>query len=125
VRGILTSLARAQVLYGDCHTLPRVESERARQRLSEERARIDEELAGLRDDPADDDQRDYGDQAAELDQRERDEAIREELQETLAAIERAERRLEDGTYGVSVVSGEPIPDERLELIPWAERLANE
>jgi DnaK suppressor protein len=102
-----------------------VESERARRRLSEERARIDEELARLRDDPTDDDQRDYGDQAAELDQRERDEAIREELRETLAAIERAERRLEEGTYGVSVVSGEPIPDERLELIPWAERLANE
>jgi DnaK suppressor protein len=102
-----------------------VESERARQRLAEERTRIEEELARLRDEPSDDDPRDYGDQAAELDQRERDEAIREELQETLAAIERAERRLDEGTYGISVVSGEPIPDERLELIPWAERLASE
>ena len=41
------------------------------------------------------------------------------------AIERAEKRLEEGTYGLSVESGRPIPDERLELIPWAERTADE
>ena len=102
-----------------------MDAERARQRLAEERSRIDEELARLGGDQPSDDQRDYGDQAQELDQAERDEAIREELQETLAMIERAERRLEDGTYGVSVVSGEPIPDDRLELVPWADRLADE
>jgi DnaK suppressor protein len=104
---------------------PAVDSERARQRLAEERARIEEELARLGGDQTTEEQRDYGDQAAELDQAERDEAIREELQETLAAIERAERRLEDGGYGISVVSGEPIPDDRLELVPWADRKADE
>jgi DnaK suppressor protein len=106
-------------------TIRRMDPERARQRLAEERARIDEELARLRDQPSEDEQRDYGDQAADLDQRERDEAIREELQDTLAAIERAERRLDDGSYGVSVVSGDPIPDDRLELVPWADRKADE
>jgi DnaK suppressor protein len=40
-------------------------------------------------------------------------------------IERAERRLEEGTYGLSVESGQPIPDARLEAIPWAERTAEE
>jgi DnaK suppressor protein len=102
-----------------------VETEEARKRLAEERTRIEGELARLAGDKSGDDQRDYGDQAQELDQIERDEAIREELQETLAMIERAERRLEDGSYGTSVVSGEPIPDDRLELIPWADRLATE
>ena len=43
----------------------------------------------------------------------------------LAAVARAERRLEDGTYGVSVESGAPIPDDRLEAVPWAERTAEE
>ena len=43
----------------------------------------------------------------------------------LDAIERAEKRLADGTYGLSVESGRPIPDERLETIPWAERTADE
>jgi DnaK suppressor protein len=102
-----------------------MDGDRARQRLAQERARIDEELARLGGDQPSDDQRDYGDQAQELDQQEREEAIREELQETLAMIERAERRLDDGTYGVSVVSGEPIPDDRLELVPWADRKADE
>jgi DnaK suppressor protein len=102
-----------------------VDSQRVRQRLADERGRIEQELGRLKGDQPADDQRDYGDQAAELDQSERDEAIREELSETLAAIDRAERRLENGSYGTSVVSGKPIPDERLELIPWAERLADE
>ena len=86
---------------------------------------IEEELARLRPTARADDQFDFGDQAAELDEAEREQAIREELEETLAAIERAERRLGEGTYGVSVVSGEPIPDERLELVPWADRKADE
>jgi DnaK suppressor protein len=30
-----------------------------------------------------------------------------------------------GTYGLSVESGEPIPDERLEAIPTAERTVEE
>ncbi|MFL5871427.1 MAG: TraR/DksA family transcriptional regulator [Solirubrobacterales bacterium] len=102
-----------------------MDPERARQRLAEERTRVEEELARLRGEPTDEEQRDYGDQAAELDQAERDEAIREELEDTLGAIEAAERRLEEGSYGVSVVSGEPIPDDRLELIPWADRKADE
>jgi DnaK suppressor protein len=38
----------------------------------------------------------------------------------LAQIERAESRLEAGTYGRSVVSGVAIPDERLEADPAAE-----
>ena len=42
--------------------------------------------------------------------------------ERLAAIE---RRLEEGTYGLSVESGQPIPDARLEGVPWAERTVEE
>lgn len=54
-----------------------------------------------------------------------DQALAEQLRAELAAVERAEKRLEDGTYGFSVESGEPIPAERLEAIPWAERTAEE
>jgi RNA polymerase-binding transcription factor len=39
----------------------------------------------------------------------------------LAAVECAEQRLVDGTYGFSVESGDRIPDERLEAVPMAER----
>ena len=43
----------------------------------------------------------------------------------LAALERAEARLAAGTYGLSVESGERIPDARLELLPTAERTVEE
>jgi DnaK suppressor protein len=102
-----------------------VDDDRARQRLSEERTRVEQALASLGDEPASDEPGNFADGGAELEQAERDEALREELNEILAAIERAERRLENGTYGVSIASGEPIPDARLEAIPWAERTVEE
>jgi DnaK suppressor protein len=49
----------------------------------------------------------------------------EQLREELEAVERAEQRLQEGTYGLSIESGEPIPAARLEAIPWAERTAEE
>jgi DnaK suppressor protein len=56
---------------------------------------------------------------------ERDQSLIERLEHDLDAIERAERRHDEGTYGVSVESGEPIPEGRLEAVPWAERTADE
>ena len=102
-----------------------MEPERARRRLAEERARVERELEGLGRPEAPDQPEDTGDQANELEQAETDNALRDDLRRTLEAIERAEARLEEGTYGVSVVSGEPIPDERLEAIPWADRRVDE
>lgn len=54
-----------------------------------------------------------------------DDSIKAELRERLAAIERAELRLEDGSYGFSVRSGERIPDDRLEVDPAAELTVEE
>ena len=65
------------------------------------------------------------DAGSELFENERDQSLIERLEQELEAIERAEQRVEEGTYGVSVESGEPIPDGRLEAIPWAERTAEE
>jgi DnaK suppressor protein len=102
-----------------------VDPERARQRLAEERGRIERELAGVGPQEPGEEPEDTGDQASDLDQAGKDDAIRDDLQRALEAIERAEQRLEEGTYGKSVVSGEPIPDERLEALPWADRLVEE
>ena len=101
-----------------------MDTDHARQRLAEERARVDRELQEHVSRAADDPE-DSGDQANELEQASTDSALREDLKQTLEAIEKAEARLEDGTYGVSVVSGDLIPDERLEAIPWADRNVGE
>ena len=103
--------------------------ERARELLERERRRIERTLAGAgeREDAGELSHLDQhpADYATELFDRELDEGTIEHLREELDAIDRAFKRLEEGTYGFSVESGEPIPDARLELIPWAERTADE
>lgn len=98
---------------------------RARELLARERERIEASLADHTASDDTDPSPDPGDEGAELQAREVDDALAEQLREELAAIERAEQRLAEGTYGISVVSGQPIPDGRLEAIPWAERTAEE
>jgi RNA polymerase-binding transcription factor len=95
---------------------------RARELLKRERERIEALLSGRESDEGDDEPAsDPGDGATRLADREVDAGRIEALRADLEAIERAEKRLAEGTYGVSVVSGDPIPEERLEAIPWAER----
>jgi DnaK suppressor protein len=106
-----------------------VDAERAKELLASERDRIERALAeqsGAGDDGelTSIDQH-LGDQASNLYADEFEAGQRERLLTELAAVERAEARLEAGTYGLSVESGEPIPDERLEAIPTAERTAEE
>jgi DnaK suppressor protein len=104
-----------------------VDPERARELLGAERGRIERELARLSGEGSaqDEDEFDEADQASELYQDEFDEGRAEDLREQLAAVERAESRLAEGTYGLSVQSGAQIPDERLEAVPTAELTADE
>ena len=106
---------------------PAVDPERAKQLLADERQRIESALAGRRHEDVGElaDQDDPADQASDIYIDELDEGISEDLREALADVERAEKRLEQGTYGLSVESGEPIPDERLEAFPTAERTVEE
>jgi DnaK suppressor protein len=64
--------------------------------------------------------RDEADYAQPLQDEATSNAIAEDLSARLDAIDRALRRLDDGSYGRSVRSGQPIPDERLEADPAAE-----
>src|SRR5438093_12222811 len=104
-----------------------MDPERARELLARERDRIERALTRLghedTGEPADEE--DPANQASDLYQDELDEGLADDLREELAAVERAEARLAAGTYGLSIESGEPIPDERLEAIPTAERTAGE
>ena len=104
-----------------------MDPDRARELLMRERERIEQALAGIEhgdggvasggDEP--------GDEGSDLHQQEFDAGLAEDLAEQLAAVERAEARLAAGTYGLSIESGERIPDERLEALPTAERTIEE
>lgn len=105
-----------------------MDSEHARELLARERARVEREIAEL----AADDEQAFAEQgepgemgSEELYEKELGEGLAEDLAEQLAAVERAEARLATGTYGLSVQSGAPIPDARLEALPSAERTVEE
>ena len=104
-----------------------MDAERASGLLEGERARIERALARLGhvDDGEPADEFDPANQASDLYQDEFDEGLEGDLREQLAAVERAEKRLAAGNYGLSISSGEPIPDERLEAIPTAELTVDE
>ena len=51
--------------------------------------------------------------------RELDEGLEEGAQQTLAQIDRALARVDDGTYGTCERCGKPIAEERLRARPWA------
>jgi DnaK suppressor protein len=95
--------------------------------LARERARIERALSELTlPDSADvTDPFEASDVSPELFDEQLGQARGEQLRAELEAIERAERRLADGTYGISLDSGEPIADARLEAVPWAERTTEE
>jgi DnaK suppressor protein len=104
-----------------------MDPDRARELLQVERVRIEQALARVQ--PEDDgepaDEYDPANLASDLYQDELDETFADDLHEQLAAVERAEARLAAGTYGISVESGQPIPDARLEARPTAELTADE
>ena len=86
-------------------------------RQTEEAVKIDEQVP---DSPTD-----SGDEGLPLTEEATVEAVAEQLRERLEAIDRALARLEAGTYGRSVLSGKPIPDQRLEADPAAELTVEE
>ena len=103
----------------------------ARDNVARERARIEALLTGL-----DGDIRAAGslrgqqtgeleEGASGLETESVDVALAANLRGELAAVERAEERIADGSYGRSVQSGTAIPDERLEVEPLAERTVEE
>lgn len=105
-----------------------MEPERAKELLSRERAEIEREIASVEGEGTEegDARVEPGDVDSEgLYQDELDAGRLQDLRRRLDAVQRAEARLEAGTYGVSTQSGDPIPDARLEAFPTAELTVEE
>jgi DnaK suppressor protein len=86
-------------------------------RETEEEDRVDKQAP---DSPAD-----FGEAGLPLTEDAEEQAVAAQLRERLGTIDRALARLEAGTYGRSVISGKPIPDQRLEADPAAELTVEE
>lgn len=104
--------------------------ERFRQRLEAERAAVESRIEARSQDVQATvrDEEGVGDQADEASLiYDREQAIDDaDLdRDTLEQVDRALQRIEGGTYGVSEVSGKPIPIDRLEAVPYATTLVDE
>jgi RNA polymerase-binding transcription factor DksA len=64
------------------------------------------------------------DMGSETFEREKDLSILEQLETELAEIQAALQRVDEGTYGIDEVTGDPIVPERLDAVPTARTNVN-
>ena len=107
-----------------------MDEDRARALLQQERAKVQRLLGGAdavdrADREAVDQDAGSSDAAELLANQGTDDALTAELRDRLATLDRAEQRLSEGTFGRSIRSGQPIPDDRLEADPAAELTVEE
>lgn len=108
-----------------------MDPDQIRQRLSDETARLQHVRDTFDDDHLEDESetanlaelssldQHQADLGTETFEREKDISIIEQVEAELADVERALRRLDEGTYGVCEACGKPIAEERLEAVPAA------
>jgi DnaK suppressor protein len=103
-----------------------------KQRLQDLKAELERVRDGLEEDQkfraeeeGDFTQHDSGDMSQSLFTREVDATVEQQVERRLQHVERALQKIEEGTYGLSDDSGEPIPRGRLEVAPEASRTVEE
>jgi RNA polymerase-binding transcription factor len=103
-----------------------------RQRLEEMRGELTRLRDGLEGDQqnlaeaeGDMTENDPGDMSRSIFTREVDATVEEQVERRLQHVERALQKIEEGTYGLSDESGEPIPKGRLKAVPEAIRTVEE
>jgi len=103
--------------------------EQIKKRLEAKRAELQENIKGLTEahpEPvgaieANEGPQDFEDIAVDFLETQQEQSLLVNEQALLTEVERALERIEQGTYGKCVDCGQPIPERRLEAIPWAAR----
>ncbi|HYU74530.1 MAG TPA: TraR/DksA family transcriptional regulator [Ktedonobacteraceae bacterium] len=103
--------------------------EQIKQRLEAKRAELQENIKGLTEAhprpvgaiEANEGPQDFEDIAVDFLETQQEQSLLVNEQALLTEVERALERIEQGTYGKCVDCGQPIPERRLEAIPWAAR----
>jgi RNA polymerase-binding transcription factor DksA len=106
-----------------------MDPEQARARIVDEQTRVEGLISGLRDELGTAENEDVSelsdydqhpaDMGTETFEREKDLSILEQLEAELAELQAALERIDNGTYGIDEVTGEPIDPERLAVLPAA------
>ena len=99
--------------------------EELREELVRMRGGLEEDQRERAEDEGDMTENDSGDMSQSLFTREVDATVEEQVERRLQHVERALQKIEEGTYGLSDESGEPIPKGRLEAVPEAVRTVEE
>jgi RNA polymerase-binding transcription factor DksA len=115
-----------------------MDPDQARQRLEDERARLEQVRETFVDEHLTDESESdsLGELTGGLDQhqadvgtetfeREKDLSILETVEAELADVEHALRRISEGTYGICEACGRPIDADRLEAMPAARLCVND
>jgi DnaK suppressor protein len=100
-----------------------------KKRLEDKRDELQRDISGLTEaqpqpvDPVEANQgpNDFEDVAVDFQEMQQEQSIRVNEQALLTEVQQALERIKQGTYGKCVDCGRPIPEERLEAIPWAAR----
>src|SRR5882762_9691886 len=101
----------------------------AKQRLEAKRKELQENIAGLTEAhptpvgaiEASEGPQDFEDTAVDFLETQQEQSLLVNEQALLTEVLAALKRLDEGTYGLCVNCGQPIPEKRLESIPWAAR----
>ena len=101
--------------------MPTIDLDRARARLVVERERLQRELAEVRGERTTDGPIDTlsGDAAQDTTRVETEMGLEADIEQSLADVTAALRRVDDGSYGYDEETGEPIDPVRLEAVPTA------
>ena len=106
-----------------------IDTNRFRDVLLGERARIEAALENLRNENPGSVEDETGEEASDqhladtataMHDRELDYGLTENEEDLLKSIDAALRRIEEGTYGICTNCGKPIGEERLEALPWTD-----
>src|SRR5438445_2737327 len=100
-----------------------------KQRLEAKQSELQQRISGLTEAhpqpvgaiEASEGPQDFEETATDFLETQQEQSILVNEQALLTEVKAALKRIEDGTYGRCVVCGQPIPEKRLEAIPWAAR----
>lgn len=106
-----------------------IDIQRMKKRLEDKQAELQEQLRSLTEahptpvDPIEisEGSQDFEDTAVDFLETQKEQSIQVNEQALLTEVQRALKRIDEGTYGYCTTCGKPIEEKRLEAIPWASR----